>query len=353
MRFLPLIITFLFCSAVTFAQTHISPFIMEAQRLSNQNKYDEAITEINKAIEIQPQDAGLFLRRASYFTSVKNKEAAFKDVQTALTLKLTDKQKLEWAASLLLSNGYYEECKKVLDSLIPLDEANYLAYRIRLQNKFYLNDYKGTIEDIIKVTELNPQAAWSYADTLLKSLSNLKNDKNILNYYNRLFDFYQSQTKNVILYPPKFNTGEPISADYAKSISRDMNTISREILFHGANLFDEKRQTRNAQKLLNKLTKVEPKWRGYEYRGRFYSEKRKYKEAIKEITKELNFADTSYLKSSILFKRGNYYYFTKQYNKAIADYEGAKSLNLRIEKQANEKIALSRQKMRENGNQPK
>ncbi len=120
-----------------------------------------------------------------------------------------------------------------------------------------------------------------------------------------------------------------------------------------AELYAEKGQPEKGIALFDSIIKLEfqpaAKWIGYSYRAQFYQKIGQYQKAIDDLT-FINSGREIPI-TSVLVRRGDLYILTKEFDKAVADYETAKTFDKSIEAKMNEKIAAAKQKSLENSNQ--
>lgn len=350
-------------------------YLRRAVFLRLQNKLDEAISDINKAIEIEPQNPTFYLARAEFFNLAKNDRAVLRDVQTALSLS---PDKLNSGAKILFTGNQYEKNVKIADSYIARNDLSdkliSSAYKIRSENNFALKNYAEALDDAIKSIELihfkgnlyddmSPQLTVS--DITRKILlpvtqKYLKDDKEIFNYYDRIFaaseEFLislEQKPERSISIRSRIDISKPEEDPekrrfYERQIFTIDTEIFRNMIIDCAELYAEKGQPEKGIELFEKAIKLKPVWRGYIFRSRFYKKLGKYREAIDD----LNFAvfeelqcpsvplDGSVWKCpGISLAPGDFYALTNQFDKAVAAYEY-------------EKLKAAKQKTTEN-NQPR
>lgn len=345
-------------------------YIKRAEFFGLQNKFNEAIADVTKAIDLAPTDAMSYIERAKYFNSVKNNRAVLKDVQTAVSLAPDKSFILQDGTKELSRNGQYEESIKIADSYIARSDSDnwlkYFAYKIRSENKFALKDYSGALEDSLKSIESlsfngdeknNFRAQIEISNlpqfSIISSVTRerLNNDKRIFEYYNQIFDvlgrkveesvenFRQTETYK------RLKPGERFHLFQVDKL--------RTLMINCAELYAERGQPEKGVQLFDKIINFgsEPKWINYWLRVYFYKKIGKYQEAINDLT-TVN-SDREKPSAKAFMQRGDLYVLTNQFDKAIADYETAKTIDIKLEAEANEKIVKTKQKTIENSNQPK
>lgn len=87
----------------------------------NQNKYDEALKVINKAVDIEPRD-DLLTKRADIYKSVKKYKEAEKDLQEALKISERDDRKALTYSQLADLYNSQDENEKALEAIKELEK---------------------------------------------------------------------------------------------------------------------------------------------------------------------------------------------------------------------------------------
>jgi tetratricopeptide (TPR) repeat protein len=362
-----LLFIFIFCafSNSVFGQVNTDSVLSEAVRLRTENRCDEAIAKLNKAIESESKNAWLYIERARCFRSLKNNDALLSDVQNAFRFGSADKsfdRLLEIGEIELRASGQSEEVIKIADSLIANNTAVARAYEIRGLNKLVLKNYVGAIDDYLKFSELDPFLAESgRIGIILTSLGELKNDKNIFSHYERVINFYVKLLKNLndSLQNKPQNEYKPNYQIYKSRVSSVTNrygAVVQALSMDLADLYLAKGETEKAEDVLDKMVQTEPKILAYGYRLQYYKRKGKFEEAADDLTIQtelLNALTESQgrkvnpkFKAKFLISRGDLYVLAQKYEKAIADYESAIQNDPEIASEANEKISVAKQKQR-------
>lgn len=366
MKKLPLaLIGFLLCGISVFGQQQRDTqlFIDNANRYAREQKYKEAAAEITKFLKIEGQSAYFILKRAEYYGYLKEKEAVLRDVRSAISLRPNDTGVLQSGARLLCLSGHYEESLNIGNSLIARDANNPVGYAILHETLFFLKDFAGALENFIKVYELNPRLNRLSQGYWFECLEKLKDDKNIYKYYSRIFNIFEKIVNDSIALIPKKSSGLK-AIDFNLYPYERFFAYSLQVLaINWAKLYEKKGETEKAGELLEKMVQFEPKIIAYKMRAKYHREHGRLEEAEKdeikateliiiELSESLKRLGDSPVAAFKLIERGDFYVRTKQFDKAIADYEKAMTLNSYAKGEATEKIDLAREKMRESVNQP-
>lgn len=321
------LVTVFLCALAARSQTDVESFLTSAKRFEYYKRYDEAIAEINKAIEAGADEPDLYLKRAAVYSRLKNDAAVLADVQTAISFKPDDEMLQEEGARQLYLSGQYEEAIKIGERLIAANVKSCVGYRIRYRNRFQLKNYVGAIEDILKSCDV----MFAHSEKILsKTLDELKGDPRIFTYYDELFKFLEQ-----LEYSP--STMASLIADQSLKIT---------LFAHYAMLYEE-RESSAAAALFDRYASE----LGLENRADVYREMRRFDAAIEDLSKVLEYTKN---KSYYLVKRGDLYVLANQPDKAIADYKSAKAIDKDLNPQIlDEKIEAAKKKILENLNQPR
>lgn len=343
-------------------------YIKRAEFFGFQNKLDEAVADVTKAIELEPNDALSYIERAKYFNLIKNNKAVLENVKTAVLLAPDKPSILIYGAKELVRGEQHEEIIKITDFYIAHNElksksdswVSYDAFKIRSESKFVLKDYIGALEDSVKSIELIHFTGDEEKDKRARNESGLpqlnilfpitqrylKNDKRIFDYYNRIFDVTEGKINALIeqsrRWEARFRT--PWQLENMSFVGAER---FRTLMINCAELYAEKGQPEKGIELFDRIIKLKPEWIGYSSRARFYKKLGKYQEAINDLTYINSNRDKPI--STVLMERGDLYVLTKEFDKAIADYELARAIYKNIEAEADKKISAV-MKMLENSN---
>lgn len=324
-----IIFAVLFGIVPAFGQADVDSIKQNISSLKYLKKYDEALAQANKAVEIHPSNASLYLTRANIQRTLNNNEAVVKDVWKAVLLSPNDAHIADNGALQLRLSGQFEEGVKLGNYLIASGKT-VLGYRICYQNKFGLKDYAGAIEDVLVIHNVSAAAL---DGSLSKALYELRNDPKIEKYYRDLM------ADNERITP--FSSSWGLMGLYS----------TRTILYADyATLYEETRPPAEVNALYNKYEKD----LGLPMRAEIYRRMGKYDAAIADLTKLLESANDED-RYEYLFQRGNVYLTAKAFDKAIKEYELARSVTTDEDSQRvmNERIMEAKEKVNENAGQPK
>ena len=317
------LLTLILCTFIfvipAFGQTDIQDLLDSSRRSEFSKNYQEAINQINKAIDIEPSNPNLYLRRAYFYGHIEDKNAALENVLIAISLKPNDSSFLEESVEALNFSGNYEESLKIAKRLMLSNERGSVdsGYRIRYKTRFQLKDFAGTIRDIIKIGDIfgayydgkeqftNGKGSAFWTDGLLmETLNALKDDPNIFAYYEELFKIIKEKGEGasttgtmMMLYSMRID----FSAGYAKIYEEKHTPAETAVLFakYGKDL-------------------------GLETRATIYKKMGRYELAVKDLADVIKFTRNQ---SSYLVQRGDLYMLMRQFKEALFDYTAAKRID--------------------------
>jgi tetratricopeptide (TPR) repeat protein len=341
---------FIFCTCFifvfpAFGQADINSFLYFSRRFADSKKYEEAIDEINKAIDVQPSNASLYLKRAHLYGQLQNRAAALENVLIAVSLKPDDVDFLEFCAKELDLSGNYDESLKIAERLISSKERykTLIGYRISYKTRFRSGDFAGAIKDIITSGDIEgayyeDQELYTDADNrlsisdglLVKTLNRLKDDPKIFAYYESLFAIIEQLRKK------EFGSVIGLSMRYLM----DCDLYARYAL-----VYEEKHTPAETSVLFDKYAKEF----SLEKRAEVFKRMKKYELAVRDLTEVLK---TTQTQPHYLIFRGDVYLSLKQFDKAIADYEAAGRIDKEYSDSVREKISEAK-KLKGEINQPK
>jgi tetratricopeptide (TPR) repeat protein len=315
------------------AQTDVKDFLQKAEEFDQENKFPEAIGEMSKAIDAQPSDANLYLRRAKLNFAAGNHKAVAGDVGKAIALKPADKRTLLDAVQLL---RYVKQCPESLDLIDDFTAKNAVnddIYYSRSHSKMCLDDWSGAYEDLFKASELSP-ANTMYRSTLAAMLAKLGDSDQALKQFERLIKFYEANFARIKAVYPKITQNHDLSEVYRL----------RAGVFHAKN--DSIAEFAD----LARFIEYEPRDFSYRVRAKIYLDHDMFTEAIADYTEALK---NTLNPSIFLFERGDVYARAGKYEEAIRDYEETLKKDATLENQVNQRIAATKRKRQASKSQPK
>ena len=138
--------------------TKINEYINCANEKVKERDHLGAIEYLSKAIELSPNDYGLYFARGSNKIETEDYLGMVEDFSKVIELNPNNSEAYRWVcyAKQELKDylGVIEEASKLIE-LNPNDEMAD-GYTYRGYAKFEINDYLGAIEDLLKIIEFIP-----------------------------------------------------------------------------------------------------------------------------------------------------------------------------------------------------
>lgn len=334
MNKLPLFfLAILFFTGSVLSQTEGQTRSGGAKQTALEDRMDAKIAELNKAIESEPNNWSLYLQRANFYRFKQNADAVSGDVIKAMGLNPNDLSVQFTAVHLLFEVQRCEQALAIINSTVAANPKNDQAFEWRFRVKTCLGDLVGALDDINMAASLNPESSVhrnNQALTLKKLGESGKSAEN----FNQLLAALEQKLKTAAERAETDNLRRELSMTY----------ISRSRTFAENKNYDAMFAD------LNRAVEVNPTYYVYQIRSRAYKWQKMYAEAVADLSKaiKLNAED-----ASLLMDRGEVYFLMQKYPEAIADYEQVVKLKSGLEQIAEKRISQAKQKMPENGNQPK
>ena len=329
------LIAILLFAIPAFAQNDIKTFKDNAGELSLQGKFNEAITEINKAIALQPNDADLILKRAELQRFAENNQAFINDVQKAVLINPSDKKVLYSGALLLHRAGNYEQALKICSELFALGEPDVWAWQLIVRIKTHLEDFVGAFEDVSKAIELFPENA-VFRQNQANLIRLMGNSDKAIEMYTSLIAVYEKK----------------LSAEKDENKKERFRYDLSQFLFSRSRVYFENFNKESAQADLIRAVEHLPIARIYYQRARNYIMFKMYAEALSDLNKAIEL-EKDKAKFTYFIDRGDIYFRMRKYSEAIQDYEQVIKLQDTLKEPMQRRIVLAKQKVQENSNQPK
>jgi len=285
----------------------------------DKKQYDLALTEFDKAVNINSRSAEAFKGRADAFHFKGESEKAAADYTEALNLGLKD-------AEIFRRRGYdygiaRENSKAIADysQAISLDFNDGVAFggrcRVYLENQ----QFENALADCSKAIELNPDEATSYLNRGNAYLA--KNENNLA-----IADFNKAlslQAKNAAAYLGRgnafYNKGDYGKAldDYSEAVK--LNPQNPAAYGLRGIIYQRKGNDDKAIEDFTEAIRLNPEFAlVYASRGKSFLAEKKYDEAIDDYTNAIKF-NNSGKATDFYFERGIAYYKKGEFDKAIAD----------------------------------
>ncbi|MCA1623895.1 MAG: hypothetical protein LC768_06930 [Acidobacteria bacterium] len=291
-RILPVLLAFLVFSLPAFGQTEVESYLEKANQYDRERKFGEAITELSKAIAVQPTDANLYLRRANLHLLTQNKQELLADVQKAVAINPTDKKILFYGASTVFRSGQYQQSLLMVNSLIALGEPDLQTLELRISIKTHLEDFAGAYEELTKTIELFPN------EDHLKH-----NQANLIRLMGDSDTALEKFSAQIVSLEKKLSKIE--NKEAATRLRWDLSAL----FFSRAYIYRNKLEIEKMKADLIKAVEFHPIAVKYERRAAFYTRQKMYDEALADLNKAIEMDTDS--NAGLYMSRGEVFFICK------------------------------------------
>jgi tetratricopeptide (TPR) repeat protein len=288
-----------------FAQNQVEIILEKVGEYDRDGKFQEAVDEIGKAIEIQPNNADLYIRRANLNLFTEKKAEVLKDAKKAASIDPTDKKILYFSAQVLQQTQQYEEALKIAEALMALGDVNWFGWQLLVNIKMHLDDFVGAFDSVTTAIELFPQVA-----SLKQNQANLLR---LMGDSDKALEMF-----TVLINKSTATLKKAKTEEEKQSIKRDLSMF----LFSRARLNVSKFYKTQGTEDANAAVELLPEKFSYISRARIFLDLKMYDEALADFTKAIDFAKNDDDEDvSFLMSRGDVYFNLKRYADALKDYE--------------------------------
>ncbi len=151
-------------------------YIYKAFALNGQNKYDDAISCFDKAIEMDSLDPATYTDRAKTFSYKKDYNKAINDFNKVLEFDTTAKQAetaYYYLGRIKMLQGKNEEAIKYFDKLLMLVPTDAEGYFLRGTAKSNIRDIDGSIKDFDLAIKYNANYMEAYANRGVQKINKI------------------------------------------------------------------------------------------------------------------------------------------------------------------------------------
>lgn len=144
---------------LTYDEILVSPvdiYVLRAQQYNLSKQYSNALSDLNKAVEISPTDAGARKERANLYLEMKNIPLALKDCNAIIAQQPSEIPFYELRAKVFEFNKQPDKALVDLSKIVALSKTDAPAYLRRGQLYDRLGQYAKAISDYSTAADLNP-----------------------------------------------------------------------------------------------------------------------------------------------------------------------------------------------------
>jgi tetratricopeptide (TPR) repeat protein len=282
-KHLILLSAFLFVVAnITSAQNY-KKFYKAGNEFMDMSKYQDAVSQYTKAIEIEPSMEELYVARARAYEKMKDVKSAYNDYETANGFAPRDIDVIIKLGALNNDLGNYSKAYSLLNRASSMEKRNSKIYPEKVLSLMGMQEY----DKALKV-----------ADTAII----LRSDARIYYYRGMIY---------VNLHNDVFAKKE-----FEKSLSKDSKFEDARLAL--ADLYLRKGSIGDALEQCNMVIKGNEKsTNGYLTRSKIYVANLDYPAAINDISRDIVIDPEN---ADFYFTRGNYYQQFNQHSDAIIDF---------------------------------
>ena len=144
--------------SISLKEDFADSYLLRAEILLGLGQAKEALPDVEKAIEIVPEEESSYLLRGRIHMALGDIEAANSDFQQVLDLNPFNEDACILSGQLLIEQKKYDEAIAFFDEAIETNPSFAKAYSERGRAKNLKGDKTGAFEDLKKSLELNPES---------------------------------------------------------------------------------------------------------------------------------------------------------------------------------------------------
>ncbi|TRU72417.1 MAG: serine protease [Microcystis viridis Mv_BB_P_19951000_S69] len=314
-----------YSKAIEINRNFANAYMNRGNLYSNQQKYELALADYSKAIELNRNFANAYNNRGILYSLQQKYELALADYSKAIEINRNFAQAYYNRGNLYFNQQKYELALADYNKAIKLDSNDAYAYNNRGNLYYDQQKYDLALADFTKAIELNRNFAEAYLGRGVVYYLQQKyelaladfnkaielDSKLAMAYYNRGNLYFNQQKYELAL------------ADYSKAIEINRNYANAYL--NRGNLYSNQQKYELALADYSKAIEINPNdAMAYNNRGNLYKDQQKYELALADYNKAIeinrNFAEA-------YNNRGNLYFAQQKYKLALADYEEAIKIN--------------------------
>jgi tetratricopeptide (TPR) repeat protein len=163
MKFPILISALVLISFVSLAQTTAKDYTQKGRELLEKSEYVEALVNLNRAIELDPNIAAAYYLRGNIKDNFEDRHGAMKDYNLAIEKNSKFVDALYARGNVKMKLQDYYGAIDDYSSVITINENYVDAYFARGRAKQFLQAYQDAINDCTKIIQLKPKNADAYS----------------------------------------------------------------------------------------------------------------------------------------------------------------------------------------------
>ncbi|MFN6274481.1 MAG: tetratricopeptide repeat protein, partial [Microcystis sp.] len=291
----------------------------------NQQKYDLALSDWNKAIELNPNFAGAYVNRGILYSDLQKYDLALSDYSKAIDINPNYAVAYNSRGILYSDQQKYELALSDYNKAIDINPNLAVAYNNRGLVYYNQQKYELALADYNKTIDINPNDAVAYNNRGVLY-------KNLQKYDLALSDYRKAIDINPKLAEAYLGRGNLYSdqqkyelalADYRKAI--DINPNDAEAYNNRGNLYFDLQKYELALADYNQAIELNHNFaKAYNNRGLVYYNQQKYELALADWNKAIDINPNYAVAYN---NRGLLYYNQQKYELALSDFSKAIEIN--------------------------
>src|SRR4051794_36229431 len=129
-------------------------YLKDAEKYAAAGKYQEAVIQFRNALEIDPRFATAHYELGCAYIALKIPDAAFRELNEAVTLDPSNYDAQVKLATLLVGRGQLDQAQLFAQKVLAAEPGNARAHAILGEKHALAGDYSKAIEEFKKVVEL-------------------------------------------------------------------------------------------------------------------------------------------------------------------------------------------------------
>ncbi|GCL53597.1 tetratricopeptide repeat protein [Microcystis aeruginosa NIES-3806] len=312
--------------AIELNPNYAMAYSVRATHYSYQQKSDLALDDYNKAIELNP-NYGLYYRgRGLNYLLQQKYDLALADFNKAIDINPNDAGAYNNRGNLYSYQQKYDLALSDFNKAIDLNRNFAKAYENRGNLYSYQQKYELALADYNKAIDINPNDAGAYASRG-NLYSDLQKYELALADYNKAIDINSDDVFSAYFHRGIFYHRQQkydlALADLNKAI--ELNSNFSHFYFVRGDLYRLQEKYDLALSDYSKAIDINPNYaEAYQIRGILYFYQEKYELALADLNKAIDI-NPNYAKA--YYNRGELYRLQKKYELALADYSKAIDIN--------------------------
>ncbi|MCD6012480.1 MAG: Tetratricopeptide 1 repeat-containing protein [Flavipsychrobacter sp.] len=255
-----------------------------ARALTKLLKFQEALTEFDRTIRLNPSYPNAYASRSEVWYKTKMYEKAIDDCNTALKFDPNYYKAYDNIALILIAQNKYTEALENINKSLRINPKYYVSYNIRARIFYDIRDYKNAINDCNTSLRLKPNNAEAY-NILGLVYSAEKNLDAALNFLNKSIEVRPNNSSaynNRLKVWSLLKNYENAFLDANKAIELRPDIASH--YNNRANIFADTKQFDKAFADYTTAIQIDPQYFiAYHNRGNLYYQLKRFKDALTDF----------------------------------------------------------------------